>query len=142
VKFLFTYLAAHAVSWGIDPSTWAQIDLQTSAFEDAYKKAEDPNRGKADVKAKSDARKAQQKGARLYVKEYLINNHVISGEKPAHVHNPTHSVFNTRSPLTLKFDEEERGITFRYAARRENTRGEKSTWSEIFKAIIPYNSGQ
>jgi hypothetical protein len=202
VKFLFTYLAAHAASWGLDPSTWAHIDLQIAAFEDAYKKAEDPNRGKADVKAKNDARNTLQKAVRLYVKEYLINNHVISDEerermglpvykstrtpapvaedapwlkaftnllrhvtfkyggsetskakpkgqygiefaweiadeKPAHVRSLTHSVFDTRTPLTLEFDEEERGKTLWYAARWENTRGEKGPWSEIFKTIIP-----
>jgi hypothetical protein len=61
----------------------------------------------------------------------------ITSEKPSHVRNLTHSVFATRSPLTLEFDEEERGRTLWYAARWENTRGEKGPWSEILRIVIP-----
>jgi hypothetical protein len=61
----------------------------------------------------------------------------IADEKPAHVRNLSHSAFDTRSPLTLEFDEEERGQTLWYAARWENTRGEKGPWSEILSVVIP-----
>jgi hypothetical protein len=61
----------------------------------------------------------------------------VSTEKPAHVRDLTRSTFDTRSPLTLEFDEDDRGKTFWYAARWENTRGEKGPWSEIRSIIIP-----
>jgi hypothetical protein len=61
----------------------------------------------------------------------------IASEKPAHVRNLSHSAFDTRSPLTLEFDEEECGRTLWYAARWENTRGEKGPWSEILSIVIP-----
>jgi hypothetical protein len=62
---------------------------------------------------------------------------VISDTKPASVDELTHSHFDTRTPMVLEFTEEERGKTFWYAVRWENTRGEKGPWSEIMSAIIP-----
>jgi hypothetical protein len=61
----------------------------------------------------------------------------VAAEKPAHVRDLAHSTFDTRSPLTLEFEEEERGQTLWYASRWENTRGEKGPWSEIQSIIIP-----
>jgi hypothetical protein len=61
----------------------------------------------------------------------------IASEKPPHVRNLSHSTFDTHTPLTLEFDETERGSTLWYAARWENTRGEKGPWSEILSVIIP-----
>ncbi|MDR2358222.1 MAG: hypothetical protein LBD87_00280 [Prevotellaceae bacterium] len=61
----------------------------------------------------------------------------IGDEKPANVHELTHSYFDTHTPLTIDFEEEDRGKTFWYAVRWENTRGEKGPWSEIQSAKIP-----
>jgi hypothetical protein len=62
---------------------------------------------------------------------------VVSDTKPASIDELIHSHFDTRTPLVLEFTEEERGKTFWYAVRWENTRGEKGPWSEIQSAIIP-----
>jgi hypothetical protein len=62
---------------------------------------------------------------------------VIADTKPANVSELTHSQFDTRSPLTLEFQEEDRGKTFWFAVRWENTTGQKGPWSEIMSAIIP-----
>ena len=61
----------------------------------------------------------------------------IGGEKPAGVHELTRSYFDTHTPLTIEFTEEDRGKTFWYAVRWENTTGEKGPWSEIMSAVIP-----
>ena len=61
----------------------------------------------------------------------------IGGEKPANVHGLTRSYFDTHTPLTIEFEEEDRGKTFWYAVRWENTEGKKGPWSEIQSAIIP-----
>jgi hypothetical protein len=61
----------------------------------------------------------------------------IGGEKPVNVHELTRSYFDTNSPLTIEFEEEDRGKTFWYAVRWENTTGEKGPWSEIQSVIIP-----
>jgi hypothetical protein len=49
----------------------------------------------------------------------------------------THSAFDTRSPYTFEFTDEQRGKHFCIALRWENTRGEKGPWSEIHTVIIP-----
>jgi hypothetical protein len=48
-----------------------------------------------------------------------------------------HSSVDTNSPLTLVFENDQRGQTIYFALRWENTRGEKGPWSEIQSAIIP-----
>jgi hypothetical protein len=49
----------------------------------------------------------------------------------------THSEFSTRTPLSLSFSGEQRGLTLYFAMRWENTRGEKGPWSNIESVIIP-----
>jgi hypothetical protein len=49
----------------------------------------------------------------------------------------SHSSFDTRSPFTLTFDENQRGQALYYCLCWENTRGEKGPYSPIEKAIIP-----
>jgi hypothetical protein len=49
----------------------------------------------------------------------------------------THSSFDTATPLNLTFAGEERKHTLYYAARWENTRGEKGPWNDIQTIIIP-----
>jgi hypothetical protein len=58
-------------------------------------------------------------------------------DAPASVEELIHSSFDTRTPLTLTFDESDRGKTVYFCLRWENTRGEKGPWSEIVMAIIP-----
>jgi hypothetical protein len=48
-----------------------------------------------------------------------------------------HSTFATRTPLKLTFTGFERGKTLYFAARWENTRGEKGPWNEIKAVIVP-----
>jgi hypothetical protein len=62
---------------------------------------------------------------------------LIGGERPANVYALTLSYFDTHTPLSIAFEEEDRGKTFWFAVRWENTRGEKGPWSEIQSAIIP-----
>jgi hypothetical protein len=57
--------------------------------------------------------------------------------EPRSVEELIHSSFDTRTPLTLTFDESERGKTVYFCLRWENTRGEKGPWSEIVMAVIP-----
>jgi hypothetical protein len=48
-----------------------------------------------------------------------------------------HSLFSTRSPLTITFTGKQRGMILYFAARWENTRGEKGPWNNIESVIIP-----
>jgi hypothetical protein len=56
---------------------------------------------------------------------------------PKSVTELVNSSFVTRSPLILKFEEEQRGKTVYFRMRWENTRGEKGPWSDVYNAIIP-----
>jgi hypothetical protein len=63
--------------------------------------------------------------------------YAILGNSPKSVDELIHSDFDTHSPVTLKFKEEDRGKTVWMCGRWENTRGGKGPWSEFYSAIIP-----
>jgi hypothetical protein len=56
---------------------------------------------------------------------------------PASLKDLVNSSFDTHTPFTLEFDQNERGRTVYFCLRWENTRGDKGPWSEIMSAIIP-----
>jgi hypothetical protein len=56
---------------------------------------------------------------------------------PASLTELTNSSFDTHTPFTFDFDENERGQTVYFCLRWENTRGQKGPWSEIVSAIVP-----
>jgi hypothetical protein len=62
---------------------------------------------------------------------------VLSGTPPTKIEDLLHSVFSTRSPLEMVFDEDQRGKRMYFAVRWENGVGKKGPWSEIFSVIIP-----
>jgi hypothetical protein len=62
---------------------------------------------------------------------------VISDEMPTSYSGLTRSSFDTHTPLILSFDLPDAGKRIWFAARWENTRGEKGPWTEIMSAIIP-----
>jgi hypothetical protein len=61
----------------------------------------------------------------------------ILDEPPMHVDDLLHSDFDTNSPFTLDFDENDRGKTVYFCLRWESNSGGKGPWSEIVSAIIP-----
>jgi len=56
---------------------------------------------------------------------------------PATVEELPRSDFNTSSPFTLNFGQNERGRTLYFALRWENTTAKKGTWSLIQSTIVP-----
>ncbi|MDR0693852.1 MAG: hypothetical protein LBF81_00940, partial [Prevotellaceae bacterium] len=54
-----------------------------------------------------------------------------------HISDLTHSSFDTHTPLTLEFADEDRGKTLYFALRWENTTGEKGPFGPIMSAIVP-----
>jgi hypothetical protein len=61
----------------------------------------------------------------------------ILDSPPLNISDLVNSFFDTRTPLTLEFEESQRGKRVYFCLRWENTRGEKGPWSEIVSAIIP-----
>ena len=62
---------------------------------------------------------------------------VIRDTPPVRWDELLHSVFDTNSPYTFIFENDQRGQTLYYALRWENTRGEKGPWSDIASVMIP-----
>jgi hypothetical protein len=62
---------------------------------------------------------------------------VISGAPVVDHEALVHSTFGTRGSVTLEFPGRDRGKTVYFAARWENTRGQKGPFSAIGSAIIP-----
>jgi hypothetical protein len=79
--------------------------------------------------AVSKAKPAGQHGAEIAS--------VIAEAKPDEMDDLTRSSFDTHTPLVLTFKESERGKRLWYAARWENTRGQKGPWGEIMSVVIP-----
>jgi hypothetical protein len=61
----------------------------------------------------------------------------IRDEPPATAEDLRHSSFATKTRMVYTFTEAERGKKVYFAARWENTRGEKGPWSDVVSAIIP-----
>ena len=63
---------------------------------------------------------------------------VIADSPPSKIEDELlHSMFATKNPLELTFDEEKRGKKVYFALRWENGTVKKGPWSDIFSAIIP-----
>jgi hypothetical protein len=62
---------------------------------------------------------------------------VISPAQPARIEDMPHTAFDTHTPLTLEFTEEQRGNRLYFALCWINTRGDRGPWSEIGMAIVP-----
>jgi hypothetical protein len=91
VKNLFAYVLMNAMRWNITPSSWSHIDPpMITAYEDALKKTEDPNRGKADTQVKNQTRDALKKETRKYVKGYLEYNPLVTDDDRVHMGLPIH----------------------------------------------------
>ena len=60
---------------------------------------------------------------------------LIADERPT-VEQLTNSTFDTRTPYTLVFTDEQRAKTVWICARWENTRGEKGPWGDMENAIV------
>ena len=61
---------------------------------------------------------------------------LIVSEKPL-VEDLINSAFDTRTPYTLEFADDQRGKTVWVCLRWENTRGEKGPWGDMESAIVP-----
>jgi hypothetical protein len=91
VKNLFAYLVTNASRWNLNPSSWAHINPpMISAYENALAKAQDPNSGVADTLEKNETRDTLKKATRIYVKEHLEYNSLITDEERLHMGLPVH----------------------------------------------------
>ncbi|MDR2292639.1 MAG: hypothetical protein LBE11_04100 [Prevotellaceae bacterium] len=78
---------------------------------------------------KSKAKPAGQHGAEI--------RWAILDAPPVSIGDLIRSSFDTHTPFTFEFDENQRGLTVYFCLCWENTRGEKGPWSEIISAVVP-----
>ncbi|MDR2031693.1 MAG: hypothetical protein LBP86_05450 [Azoarcus sp.] len=62
---------------------------------------------------------------------------VLRDTPPGHVEDLVHSAFETHTPLTLVFDESQRGKTLYLCPRWEGNTGLKGPYGEIYKVVVP-----
>jgi hypothetical protein len=101
-KVLMAYVMLHGTSWRLDPAMWAELEILLREYEQAYEKAEAPNRGSVDVLVKNEKRRALEKAIRQFVKEYLMNNHLVTDEDRKQMGLPIHDTKPTQSPVSAK----------------------------------------
>ncbi|MDR1340601.1 MAG: hypothetical protein LBK58_11200 [Prevotellaceae bacterium] len=90
-KNLFTRVRTNAPRWNLSPTSWLHIDPpMITAYEDAYAKAQDPNSGMADTLEKNITRDILKKATRIYVKEFLEYNSLITDEERLQMGLPVH----------------------------------------------------
>jgi hypothetical protein len=82
-----------------------------------------------DIDTQSKAKPAGQHGAEI--------RWAILDTPPMHMDDLVRSSFDTDTPLTLTFDEDQRGKKVYFALCWENTVGEKGPFSSIQEAVIP-----
>jgi hypothetical protein len=99
VVALFLYVRAHMIEWNITEVQLMPVDEQIAIYEAAYRRAEDPNRGKADVFAKNQARDTLKRTVRAFVKAWLAYNPAISDEDRERMALPVHKTTRTPAPV-------------------------------------------
>jgi hypothetical protein len=97
-KNLYTYANAHYGLWSV-PDPTAALKTPLDAYEAAFAAVLNPNRGRVDVLAKKDTKKALKKAIRVYVKAYLISNPLVTDEDRAAMGLPIHKT--TRTPVPV-----------------------------------------
>jgi hypothetical protein len=128
VRILFNYILGHFAQWGT-PDPTASLKGPLEAFEAALTAALDHNRGKVDILAKNETKKALKKEVRTYVRAYLINNPAVTDEDKTEmglpIHKTTHTpipVPNTSPQLTVS-TETRRRLTVLYRDEGSGRRG-------------------
>ncbi|MDR1939118.1 MAG: hypothetical protein LBQ73_11570 [Tannerellaceae bacterium] len=79
-KSFLEYVLAHAVEWNIPESRTTDLETELFAYENAYKNAQNPNRGKANVLHKNITRDTLKKSVRVFVNEFLAYSSDVTDE--------------------------------------------------------------
>jgi hypothetical protein len=94
---LLVYTASRAAAWGIAESKVAALQALKNTYAEKLAAAKAPNRGKADVLAKNEARDALEAAMRPFVKAHLAYNEDVTDEDRVKMDIPTHK--NKPSPI-------------------------------------------
>jgi hypothetical protein len=92
-----TYTASHAAAWGIAENKVAALQALKDTYAEKLAAAKAPNRGKADVLAKNEARHELEAALRPFVKSHITYNEDITDEDRVKMGTPVHK--NKPSPV-------------------------------------------
>jgi hypothetical protein len=96
-KTLLTYVNPKLAAFNIPPSVLTPIQTQLTAYETAFKAAQNPNRGKVDVLNKNETKSILESLLRAFIKAYLIYNPAVSDADKESMGLPLHDP--TRTPV-------------------------------------------
>jgi hypothetical protein len=97
-KTLVTYAAAHLTAFEVDTAALTPIQTLLTAYETAYDKAKNPNRGKVDVLEKNETRDALKAALRTFIKAYLTYNPDVTDADKESMGLPLHDGIRTPIP--------------------------------------------
>jgi hypothetical protein len=88
---LINYAVANKLRFQITDEVLEQIQYLKDAYENAFHKAQEPNRGKVDVLLKNETRQELEKLLRQFVKSYLVYNPQANDEDKIKMGLPLHN---------------------------------------------------
>jgi hypothetical protein len=97
-KTLVTYVGPKSAIFNIPMESLTPIQTQLAAYETAFDRAQDPNRGKVDVLNKNKARDTLKSSIRTFVKAYLTYNTAVSDADKENMGLPLHDSTRTPTP--------------------------------------------
>jgi hypothetical protein len=98
VSGFYDYAAAHYLPWNV-PDPQSTLGPLVESFQTAYEAALSEDHSSVDVAEKNDTRKALEKKVRAYVREFLINNSLVTDKDRREMGLPIHKT--TRTPVPV-----------------------------------------
>jgi hypothetical protein len=96
-KTLVAYVSPKLTAFNIPQETLMPIQGQLTAYETAFKTAQNPNRGKVAVLNKNETKEVLIQSLRTFIKAYLTYNPAISDADKENMGLPLHD--GTRTPV-------------------------------------------
>jgi hypothetical protein len=104
-KKLLAYVQAHLAAFFIQDVVFNPLLALYAAFETAYNRSLDPNKGAIDTAEKNRARKALEKALRAFIKAFLLYSPFVSDRDRDAMQLPIHDTKPTPAPIPTTFPE-------------------------------------
>ena len=105
IRNLLPYVQAHLTAFNIQDAVFQPLLTLNSAWETAYAKALDPNRGPVDIAEKNRVREALEKELRSFIKAFLLYSPFVSDKERNEMQLPIHDTKPTPVPPPTTFPE-------------------------------------
>ncbi|MDR2807697.1 MAG: hypothetical protein LBB43_01670 [Spirochaetaceae bacterium] len=105
VKLLLLYVQAHLTAFNISSEALQPVLALQIAFDAAYAKTLDPNKGSVDVAEKNRTRQDLTRVLRAFIKGFLLYNPLVSSNDRDKMKIPTHATTHSPVPKPSTFPE-------------------------------------